>query len=94
MLEALRKISIHLNIARKQKSPGSTGEQGLLGDLLTRLETVENLILADQAGSADKKVINRTKPLETLASTSFQPTCLLLEQPPVGSSVGHIVGRF
>ncbi len=38
------------NRARKQKSPGSTGEQGLLGGLLTRLETVENLILADQAG--------------------------------------------
>jgi hypothetical protein len=33
-----------------KKSPGSTGEQGLLGGLLTRLETVENRILAEKAG--------------------------------------------
>ena len=36
--------------ARKQKSPGSTGERGLLGGLLTRLETVETLSLAEQGG--------------------------------------------
>ena len=36
--------------ARKQKSPSFTGKLGLLGVLLRRLETDENLFLAEQAG--------------------------------------------
>ena len=46
----IKDVDLYFQLEEKQKSPGSTGEQGLLGALLTRLETVENLMLADQAG--------------------------------------------
>ena len=77
-----------------KKSPATRGKRGFQWFHFRPSDTAMNLILAEEAGTAEEEVIHSPKTLETRNSTSFQPTCLISELSLVGSSLVLIVGRF